>query len=181
MNEDEDLILRCRKDDRKAQNLLFNIYEKKVLAVVIRYTSSIDEAKDIQQEAFIKVFNNLKSNVTAILSLEKWIIRIAVNTAIDYFRKQKRIENLNDQFLFPVAEQPVVLEQLKEEELITLIQQMPDPYRLIFNLYIVEGYNHKEIAMMVNIEESTSRSYLTRAKDFLKSKLTQPENKKGYG
>ncbi|MEQ9415555.1 MAG: sigma-70 region 4 domain-containing protein [Cyclobacteriaceae bacterium] len=73
------------------------------------------------------------------------------------------------------------MEQLKEEELITLIQQMPDPYRLIFNLYIVEGYSHREIGTMVNIEESTSRSYLTRAKDFLKSKLTQPENKKGYG
>jgi RNA polymerase sigma-70 factor (ECF subfamily) len=91
------------------------------------------------------------------------------------------MENSIDQFLFPIAQQPVILEQLKEEELIALIQQMPDPYRLIFNLYIVEGYSHKEIASMVDIEESTSRSYLTRAKDFLKSKLTQPENKKGYG
>lgn len=181
MTEEEDLIQRCRQDDRKAQNLLFNIYEKKVLTVSIRYSSSIDEAKDIQQEAFIKVFNHLKSNVIEILSLEKWIIRITVNTAIDYFRSQKRIENFNDQFLFPVAEQPVVLDQLKEEELIAMIQQIPDPYRLIFNLYIVEGYSHKEIATMMNIEESTSRSYLTRAKDFLKSKLTQPENKKGYG
>jgi RNA polymerase sigma-70 factor (ECF subfamily) len=181
LTQEEDLIQRCRQDDRKAQNLLFNIYEKKVLAVSTRYSSSIDEAKDIQQEVFIKVFNNLKSNVNTILSLEKWIIRIAINTAIDYFRKQKRMENSIDQFLFPIAQQPVILEQLKEEELIALIQQMPDPYRLIFNLYIVEGYSHKEIASMVDIEESTSRSYLTRAKDFLKSKLTQPENKKGYG
>ncbi|MEQ9415554.1 MAG: sigma-70 family RNA polymerase sigma factor [Cyclobacteriaceae bacterium] len=102
MNEDEDLILRCRKNDRKAQNLLFNIYEKKVLAVAIRYTSSIDEAKDIQQEAFIKVFNNLKSNTADIISLEKWVIRIAVNTAIDYFRKQKelKISMINSYFLW---------------------------------------------------------------------------------
>lgn len=178
--QDEDLIERCRNDDRKAQNLLFKKYERKVLGICIRYTNSLDEAKDIQQDAFIKIFQNLKTNDKIVLSLDKWIYRITVNTSIDYFRRQKGIEVSTDEVLI-IVEQPVVLEQLNEEELIGLIQQIPLPYRLIFNLYIIEGYSHKEIAEKVGLEESTSRSYLTRAKEFLRNKLTQSENKKGYG
>lgn len=173
---DEDIIRGCRNDNRTAQNLLFTNYERRVLGVCLRYASNPDEAKDIQQETFIKIFRNLKSVATKIDSLEKWIIRIAVNTAIDYFRKERSLKSISDHASLQITA-PTVLDKLSEEELIALIHTIPNPYRAVFNLFIVDGYSHKEIGDMMGITESTSRSYLTRAKDFIKEVIERREKK----
>ena len=173
---DEEIIGGCRNDNRTAQNLLFTNYERRVLGVCIRYASNPDEAKDIQQETFIKIFKSLKSATLKIDSLEKWIIRIAVNTAIDYFRKERSLKSISDHVSLQITA-PTVLDKLNEEELIALIRTIPNPYRAVFNLFIVDGYSHKEIGDMMGITESTSRSYLTRAKDFIKEVIERREKK----
>ena len=180
--DDDKLIHRCRKNDRKAQNLLFTKYEKKVLTICRRYSSSLDEAKDIQQEAFIKLFRSINNSDGEIESLQKWVNRLTVNVAIDHARKQRRIDDSKQTIDSTGTVAPTVLEALHEEELIALIQSIPNPYRIVFNLFIIEGYSHKEIGEQLQVEESTSRSYLTRAKSILKEKLIHSDNKqKGYG
>ncbi len=177
----EELVLQCSRNNRKAQNLLFNTYEGKVLSICLRYASSIDEAKDIQQETFIKVFQSLQFFKEKITSLDSWIVRIAINTAIDHFRKQRSISKGINQLPFLIIEEPVVLDQLNETELLKLIKQVPNPYRMVFNLYIIDGYTHKEIGEKMQITESTSRSYLTRAKEFLRNMISKPKMNKSYG
>ncbi len=178
----KELLQGCRNNNRKAQGLLFKEYEKKVLAISRRYTSSLDEAKDIQQDAFIKIFRSLRSGSAEIQSLDKWIYRLVVNAAVDFCRKQRRIDDAKQLVNLPTSVEPSILDTLDEEELMKLIQSIPNPYRLIFNLYIVEGLSHREIGEKLQLGESTSRAYLTKAKEFLKDKLTQSENKrKNYG
>ncbi|MEQ8426125.1 MAG: sigma-70 family RNA polymerase sigma factor [Cyclobacteriaceae bacterium] len=180
--DDEEIIHRCRNNDRKAQNLLFKKYEKRVLTICRRYSSSLDEAKDLQQESFIKLFKSIKSSSYDILSLDKWVNRLAINVAIDHSRKQRRIEDAQQLIDSANSVEPSILESLQEEELIALIQSIPNPYRIVFNLFIIEGYNHMEVGEKLEIGESTSRSYLTRAKNYLKEKLSHSDNKqKGYG
>lgn len=171
IENDTDLIHGCRRNNREAQNLLFKKFGKKVLAVCCRYASSTDEAKDLQQETFIKVFHHLQKSHIDIQSLEAWVVRIAVNTSIDYFRSLRKIQEMHSNEPTDVVVLPDIWSQLNEEDLIQLIQQIPNPYRLVFNLYIVEGFSHKEIGEKLEITESTSRSYLTRAKEHLKKKI----------
>lgn len=169
---DDQLIERCRGNDRKAQNLLFKKYERKVLTICRRYTSSLDEARDVQQDAFVKIFKSIAANHIEIDSLPQWINRITVNIAIDSFRKQKRLEEVHQQVNSIETVNPEILDRLDQEQLVKLIQSIPIHYRTVFNLFIIEGYSHNEISEMLKIEESTSRSYLTRAKEFLKKKLS---------
>ena len=173
-----ELIQECLANNRTAQRQLFEIYAPKMIIVCRRYVRLDTEAEDVMQEAFVKIFRNLKSfNFEG--SFEGWVRKIMINTSLKYISK-KHFQN-ESTTLSEVNEEsvePEILYKLNEEDIMDLIRSLPDGYRHVFNMYIIEGYSHKEIASMVDIEESTSRSYLTRAKDFLKSKLTQPENKK---
>jgi RNA polymerase sigma factor (sigma-70 family) len=166
MTHDE-LILRCRRNDRIAQNLLFTTFERKVLGICMRYASSVDEAKDLQQEAFIKIFQSIGNNNNRIDSLERWVYRITVNTAIDHYRKRVKFTPIPLENATSSSVMPDVLDKLNEHELLALINDIPDPYRIVFNLYIIEGYSHKQASEQLGITESTSRSYLVRAKEFL--------------
>src|SRR5262249_17236667 len=153
----------CRKNDRKAQNLLFEKYKKKVLFICMRYTSNQDEAKDILQDAFIRIFKSLMSEKENILSLASWIHRITANTAVDHVRKTRNKLFTEDITLTPFSSENVTpLEALSAQEILDVIQQMPDGYRIVFNLFIIEGFDHKEIAAMLDTSETTSRSQLTR-------------------
>jgi RNA polymerase sigma factor (sigma-70 family) len=180
----EAVIAGCRKNERQAQNLLFKYFEKKVLAVCMRYTSSFDEARDLQQETFIKVFRVLIQTSEVIDSIDSFIVRVAVNTAIDFLRKKKSLsldaaaENQNA-IMFPAA-----LDSLNEEDLIRVIQCLPPACRTVFNLSVIEGYAHKEIGKMLHITESASRAYLTRAKQLLRVKISEQTSNvklKDYG
>jgi RNA polymerase sigma factor (sigma-70 family) len=179
MISEVDLIMLCNKNDRKGQQILFDLYKRKVMGICLRYASSKMEADDILQEAFIKIYNSLlKNNATEINSLAAWIHRVTTNTAINIFHQEKnnmatlKLDELVEDDWFANES---VLESMSEEELLQLIREMPVGFRVVFNLFIIDGFNHKEIGEKLHINESSSRSRLTRAKNWLRERLTKKE------
>lgn len=171
MNE-KTLVKKCLNGDANAQRLLFDNYAPKMMATVLRYVKQQDQANDVVQDGFIKVFKHLNSfkNEGA---LEGWIKRIMINTALDELRKDKKhgyttqVEALD--FTLTLNEQAD--DQLLAANLMDLIQQLPEGYRTIFNLYAIEGFNHKEIGALLDISESTSKSQYSRARKALQAVL----------
>lgn len=168
---EKELIKGCIRENRACQRELFERYAGTMLTVCRRYTRHQMEAEDILQDAFIKIFDNI-SKFQGKGSFEGWIRRIVVNTALKNYQKssfQKErigLEPFDDRPLEPTA-----VSNLQEEELLDLIAQLPDGYRIVFNLYVIEGYSHKEIADMLEIGESTSRSQLVKARKLLKDQI----------
>ncbi|MCF8296900.1 MAG: sigma-70 family RNA polymerase sigma factor [Saprospiraceae bacterium] len=171
MSEAE-IIRDCIKGDSSAQELLYKRYASKMLGVCIRYFKSIEEAEDALQEGFIKVFSNLK-NFRSEGSFEGWIRKIMVNTALNNYRSNQKhyfhtdIEEIQEQF----SGDSMFNENYSCEQLLKMIQDLPTGYRLVFNLFEIEGYSHKEIAEMLNISTNTSKSQLLKARNVLKNKL----------
>ena len=171
---DKELIEHCLENDPKAQELLYKRYSRRMYGVCLRFARNTLEADDILQEGFIKVFSFLK-DFRNDGSLEGWIRRTIVNTAINYYNskqnewKETTIEKA--ELYQSMAED--TLDKISTNDLLNLIHQLPEGYRLVFNLYIIEGYNHQEIAEMLNISESTSKSQLSRARMALQQSLTQ--------
>lgn len=176
MISEADLITLCKRSDRKGQQLLFDKFKGKVMGICLRFASCRMEADDILQEAFIRIFSSLNRNEgPEINSLGAWIHRITMNTAINIYHREQKNEamiNLSDfERNDTLAAKESVLQDMGEEELLDLIQQMPTGYRLVFNLNIIEGFDHKEIGEKLQITESASRSQLSRAKVWLKEHL----------
>ncbi len=168
---DKALIEGCVKENKLCQKELFLRYAGKMLTVCRRYARHQLEAEDILQDAFIKVFDKIdqfKFNG----SFEGWIRRIVVNTALknhqksSFQKEQIGLEDYEENSL-----EPSVYAQLHEEELLNLIASLPDGYRIVFNLYVMEGFSHKEIAETLKIQEATSRSQLLKARKMLQSKV----------
>ncbi len=167
------LIEACIRGDRSAQNQLYNEHKYKMMGVCLRYAKNRAEAEDILQDGFFKVFCDLKQ-FSGTGPLGAWIRRVIVNTALMHVRKHKNK-------LFPSIElEKVEYTQASDEDLfsrfrmqalVKMIQQLPDGYRMVFNMYVIEGYSHKEIAEQLNISESTSKSQLSRAKMTLRGML----------
>lgn len=169
---DETLVDECVSGNAKAQRMLFERYSAKMLGVAIRYIKDKERTEDVLQDAFIKVFKNLKK-FKHDGSLEGWIRRIVVNTALDQLRKNKKRQSnveLDDSF-FELATDSFTEERLQAESLLNLVQQLPEGYRTVFNLFAIEGYSHKEIAKKLNISENTSKSQYSRAKSVLRDVL----------
>lgn len=168
---DYDIIQGCLREDPQCQRLVFERYAGRLLTVCLRYARHPAEAEDILQEAFIKIFEHI-GEFQFKGSFEGWMRRIVVNTALKlYQRKQFTQEQTPlDQAPDP-GEDPQVYAQLGEEELLALIARLPDGYRVVFNLYAIEGFSHKEIGEMLGIQESTSRSQLAKARSFLQAQL----------
>lgn len=165
------LVQGCKNDDPQSQRVLFEQYYGMLLGICLRYANDRDEAKDILQEGFVKIFNHIK-NYEFTGSFEAWMKRVMINTAIDQYRKHQNEPYLKDIEAGPEPGIPEEgLENLKEEDLLKLIQGLPEGYRVVFNLYIIEGYNHQEIAEMLSINEGTSKSQLAKAKKMLQKKL----------
>ncbi len=165
-------LKKCIQKDAKAQRMLYDLLSSRVMGISMRYSKDRDEAKDIFQEAFIKIFKNL-NKLKEVEYLERWAKKITVNTAINHFKSNKKhYESLHFEALehsgFVLDD---IVEMLSQEELVRLINKLPEGFRMVFNLYIVEGYNHKEIGEMLNISEGTSKSQLSRAKTALKKEL----------
>ena len=165
---DNSLIELCLADNQEAQYSLFEKHKFFVLGICLRYTSSKDDAEDYLQEAFIRIFTSLKRK-PPMHSLKGWIATITIRTVIDQIRKKYKFKT--EEISIEPANENLAIEQLTNMEIIQLLQSMPTGYRTIFNLYIVEGYDHTEIAKMLDITESTSRSQLARAKDWIKDKI----------
>ncbi len=164
---ESDLINGCMQGNRRMQEELYRRFSPRMYAVCLRYASNAEEAEDILQEGFIKIFKKLDS-FRGDGSFEGWIRRIFVNTAIEHFRRKR--------YLMPVTEKEEntiegkytsVLDELGAKDIMALIQELSPGYRTVFNMYVVEGYTHKEIADMLGISEGTSKSQLSRAKVIL--------------
>ncbi len=172
MQSDEELIRRCIKKDREAQRVLYERYAGILLGICNRYATNIAEAEDILQEGFVKVFIHLEE-FTKTGSLFSWMRRIMINTAITYYHKNLKrryhieIESIQHTFF---ADNPG-LSDFTREELLQIIQSLPSGYRMIFNLYAVEGYKHREIAEMLSIDINTSKSQYSRARKMIRRKL----------
>ena len=170
-NREKDFIDACIARERWAQKKLYEDNYSLLLGVCLRYSSSQDDAMDILHEGFIKILNNIHK-YQAGTSLIAWMRRIIVNTAIDYYRMQtrRRTEDLETAYTVQSAD-PDALSQLTVQEIIKCIQQLSPAYRSVFNLYVIEGFSHKEIADLLEITESTSRSNLVKARSKLKDLL----------
>jgi RNA polymerase sigma factor (sigma-70 family) len=157
----------------KAQHKLYEIYAPKMFSLCLRYTASKEEAEDIVQEGFIKVFKFLHQ-YSGQGNFEGWMRRIFVNTAIEYIRKRIYVERLGDSDGLEIkVTGSSGYDSLAHADLQRVIENLSDGYRTIFNMYVVEGFSHREIARMLNITESTSKSQLSRAKIILQKSLSR--------
>ena len=175
MYSEKDLIEKCMSGDRKAQKELYNLYAPSMLVVALRYSKAQQEAEDILQEAFIKVFDNLKS-YKGNSEIKYWIKRIVVNTALNSQRSKL--------YMFPMVDvtemrndfhSEIPLSQFHFKDLLKMIQELPSGCQAIFNLYAIEGYNHQEIAEMLTISTGTSKSQYARAKALLRERIEKEQ------
>lgn len=172
MYTEEDFIQRCLDNDPQAQKELYRRFAPKMFGICLRFTKNKMEAEDVLQEGFIKIFTYLK-DYRSEGSLEGWIRRTIINTAINYYKK--RIKELSDIQVeqLEISDQDIegIIDKLSANELLSLIQKLPDGYRMVFNLSVIEGYTHKEVGKMLGISENTSKSQLSRARAVLQSKI----------
>ena len=170
---DEELLKGCLEKDRKCQEQLYRKYSRKMYAICQAYARDKDMAQDILQDSFVKVFLKINTFERG-NSLEGWIRRIVTNTAIDYFRQSRKLNNFIE--LEEVHSQKVADDSINKtinvEEILYFLRKLPEGARVIFNLYAIEGYSHKEIADRLSISEGTSKSQYSRAKSILQGYLT---------
>jgi len=170
--DDTSLVIECVKGDSRAQRMLFERFSKKMFGVCMRYAKSTEQAEDVLQDGFIKVFSKL-SDFKHDGSLEGWIRRIIVNTSLDQIRKEnKLLGNISlDNVDYKLQDNAFVLENLAAKDLIKMVQSMPVGYKVVFNMFAIEGYSHKEISEHLGISENTSKSQYSRARAYLRERL----------
>lgn len=173
---DQELVNSCISGNRDAQELLWKLHSKKMMTVCLRYCDSREEAEDVLQDSFIKVFEKLQQ-WQGTGPLGGWIRTIVVNTTLTYLKSRSKwrystdietAQNIDN-------EEISALSKLSEESLLTLIATMPPGYKSVFNLFAIEGYSHKEIAEMMEISENTSKTQFLKAKNWLKKNLIELE------
>ena len=168
MTTESEIIKGCQAHKASAQEKLYALYSRRMMAICLRYTNSRFEAEDIFHEAFLKVFRNI--NAWQGGSFEGWMRRIFVNTAINHYHQNKKyfdhVDSAHAENSLSASDN--VISTLATQELLGLINGMPDGYKLIFNLHVVEGYSHTEIAELLSIAEGSSKSQLSKAKAHLK-------------
>lgn len=176
---DHDLIEGCLLGNPVMQKKLYDKYAPKMYGICLRYAANTEDAKDILQDGFVKVFINL-SKFKAAGSFEGWMRRIFVNTAIEHYRRKNQLYAISENQEENIPNQDIsALDELAAEDIIRLISELPNGYRTVFNLFAVEGYSHKEIATMMNITEGTSKSQYARAKAWLQEKIGNRNQDKG--
>jgi len=172
MYTDKELIEKCLENDPRAQEFLYKRFSRRMYGVCLRFARNTLEADDILQEGFIKVFTFLK-DFRQDGSFEGWIRRTFVNTAINYYHSKENEwkETSIDKAESVQSVSEDALDIISAADLIEIIRELPEGYRLVFNLYVIEGYAHQEIAEMLRISESTSKSQLSRARMALQERL----------
>ncbi|MCH2083306.1 MAG: RNA polymerase sigma factor [Saprospiraceae bacterium] len=170
--DEQQILLGCLKNDAKAQRTLYEQYKVQMFRLCLRYARDRQEAEDLLQEGFITVFKDLK-NYRGVGALGGWIRKVMVNNALQHIRKTKhRFQSIDSVQLNEYEEITIDEEdQPRVKELTKYLQSLPDGYRTVFNLYVIEGYTHKEIAKVLSISESTSKSQLFKAKGMLRKLL----------
>ena len=171
------IIKGCQLKDAQCERLLVEKYAAILLTVSRRYARSREEAEDVLQDAFIKVFENIHQYRAERGTLEAWMRSIVIRTALrDYRKKYPNVESLDLLMHSFHTSEVNIIEKLEEEDLLAIIAELPNGYREVFNLYVIDGYSHKEIGQMLHINESSSRSQLARAKIMLRKKLAHYKN-----
>jgi len=181
LNEQE-LISACTENDPRAQKLLFETYASKMLGVCARYCPNMEDAKDAMHEGFIKIFQQIhkfKGNS----KLQTWMTRLMIYTAIDHFKKSIKFNYYEkDEDIYAASGQNEAEEieyddeQINIQDLYAVIRELPDGYKVVFNLYAIDGFTHKQIAQKLNITEGTSKSQLARARKLLQKLVKQKLN-----
>jgi RNA polymerase sigma factor (sigma-70 family) len=174
-SDEDKLIEGCIAGKRDMQRLLYELYSKKMMAVCMRYAPTSFEAEDMMQEGFVKVFANIQ-NFKRDCPLEFWVRRIMINTALKQLR-QKSLMTVSHETeeVGNIASVDVNLTGYSMDELLAMIQSLAPRYRMVFNLYAIEGYNHKEIGEMLGISEGTSKSQYSRARAILQGMLERQD------
>lgn len=171
----QDIIDRCRQGERQAQTQLYKIYYKPMYNVSLRLIGNETDAEDVMQEAFLNAFRKIDSYEGKV-SFGAWLKKIVINRSLDHLKKKKiHFEEINDRL--NIADEPIwmEMEQEKLENLRDAMKKLPEKYRVIINLFLVEGFGHDEIAEMLQISNSSSRILFFRAKQKLKELLQQNE------
>lgn len=173
MKDLEKIIKDCASGDTRAQTELYRFFAPRMFGVCLRYAKDYTEAEDNLQEGFIKVFTNIKGFKHK-GSFEGWMRKIMVNVSLEKYRKQHLLYPVEDVGVYDVKNYPdTILDKITADELVALIQQLSPRYRMVFNLYVMEGMNHKEISEEMRITVGTSKSNLARAREILKSKVNE--------
>ena len=170
--DDAQLVKECLKGNPKAQKTLFDRFAPKMFVVCLRYFKQWSQAEDALQDALIKVFVKLSEFKNEGV-LEGWVRRIVVNTCLDHIRKNLKFQSdvsMGD-VEYKIEQQEFTVENLMANDLMKLIQTMPEGYKVVFNLFAIEGYSHQEIAATLGISESTSKSQYLRARAYLKARI----------
>lgn len=172
MLTEQELIDGCTNGNRVAQKALYERYCRKMMVVCLRYSKTTAEAEDILQEAFVKVFNAIK-NFRQESKLETWITRIMVNTALNVQRRKLYLYPMVDVEELEIPEDEVSISGIHFTQLLEMIQSLPQGCQIIFNLFAIEGFSHKEIAEQLGVSEGTSKSQFARAKSLLQQRITK--------
>lgn len=167
-----DWIEGAKRGDSRSQRAIYDQLSAKMFAVCLRYMGDRDAAEDILQDGFVTLFSKLDS-YSGVGSFEGWARKIFVNTALMSLRKKDALKNAEDVDVVRniAGEDPTVIQKISYNDLLKMIASLPPGFRTVFNMYVIEGYSHKEIAEVLGISETTSRSQLQRARVFLQSKI----------
>ena len=172
------LIRRCKQQDIKSKRLLYEMFSDVLFSISLKYSRNYTEAEDNLQDAFLQIFEKIHQFQHK-GSFEGWLKRVTINICLQRYRHQKVFELINEEAL--KSEEVYVEDQeYSLPFLLDCIQSLPDRYRLVFNLYILDGFSHKEIAAKLNISVGTSKSNLSRAKDILRRRIEDYNNNEGY-
>jgi RNA polymerase sigma-70 factor (ECF subfamily) len=170
---ESELIEACINKERWAQRILYEEFYPSMMAVCLRYSNNRDDALDILHDGFIKVFKHI-SKYNPGTSLNAWMKRVMINTAIDFYRKRvrRRTEDIEEVYDLS-SKDPGIISVLNAKDIIYALTKLSPTYRAVFNLYVIEGYSHKEIADQLKISESTSRSNLVKARARMRDLLSE--------
>lgn len=173
-NIHQEIIDQCREGDQKAQFRLYKLYYKPMYSVCMRLINQADEAEDVMQEAFLNAFRNIDT-YRGEVSFGAWLKRIVINRSLDHLKKKKlKLEEINDKTA-QIADYQMEIKEVNVEVIKNTIQQLPDGYRVVLSLYLIEGYDHEEISQILGITNSNSRTQFLRAKNKLRELLKDKE------
>lgn len=168
----DQLIYNCKNNDTKAQGELYNLFSSKLFSVCLKYSRNYAEAEDNLQDAFVTIFKKIEQYKNK-GSFEGWLKRITINTALQCYRTQGVFDIVNDDLIEDEAITIKDESDISIDYLLQIIQELPDRYRLVFNLYVLDGYSHQDVAGLLKITIGTSKSNLARARQILKDKITE--------
>jgi RNA polymerase sigma factor (sigma-70 family) len=170
----EDILDGCRHDDRKAQEKLYHNYYRAMMSLCLRYTKNEEDALEVLNTGFLKIFRNIHRYDAVKAGLFTWMRTIIVNSCLDVIKsKQKELKAGELDHTTEVEIQPEAISKMRSIELLGLIRELPPATQAVFNLYVTEGYNHKEIGKLMNISEGTSKWHLSEARKILQKKIRE--------